>query len=435
VGCGALGVDHARMTRLTSNICRRRGALAPFVALLACCLAPMPAAASAKASKGPLTTNVFRTSPLPFDLTGVEGGQFRPPRGVARPGQRYRKLSGRPAGKVQATAAASASPLPTSKLNSPADAIAMRNSLIQYIWKGSGLTTAQPGLVQQNVEDSGYRSLTGLYRIDKLSLSAEYGLNNYMYVFWPSGGNNNRLVIVWNGHGGAPAVMKSTIQFFLSKHFIVLEGWMPLEPEYPPSYNYPVVTTGDFGTFTLWSHDYFEWLDSTSFSPVKFFMDPVAIGINYMLRNYSIRQVAMTGLSGGAWTTTLYAALDPRVQKSYPVAGTMPIYLRSTYNVGDWEQTLADLYHTSEYMDQYALGSYGTTPGGATRDQIQILNSNDSCCFSGALYNTYPYESAVDNTLTRIGGSASQYGVYITQSSAHSITQDALNLMLQDLGP
>ena len=39
-------------------------------------------------------------------------------------------------------------------------------------------------------------------------------------------------------------------------------------------------------------------------APVKYFLDPVALSINYMLKTYSIRQVAMTGISGGAWTTT-----------------------------------------------------------------------------------------------------------------------------------
>jgi hypothetical protein len=402
---------------------------------MALCVLARPSAASAAGTvSAQRQPTVFQTSALAFNWTGVEGGLFRPPPGVASPGQRYRTLRGKAAPALHA-AAASASPLPTSKINSAADVGTVRGNLIQYIWKGGGLPTTSASLVQQNAGDPGYAGLKGLYRIDRLAVSMDYGVSTNLLVFWPSGGNNNRLVVVWNGHGGDPSIMMSTIQFFLSNHFIVLEGWEPLEPEYPASTKYPVVTTPDFGTFTLWSHDYFEWLDSPSLSPIKFFMEPVAQGINYMLKNYAIKQIAMTGLSGGAWTTTLYAAIDPRVQKSYPVAGTMPIYLRSTYNIGDWEQTVAALYHTAEYMDQYILGSFGTTPGGAPRDQIQVLNSNDTCCFSGAQYNTYPYQQAVDDRLTQIGGSASQFTVYIAQNNAHSVTQDALNTMLKDLGP
>ena len=54
----------------------------------------------------------------------------------------------------------------------------------------------------------------------------------------------------------------------------------------------------------------------------------------------------MIGLSGGGWTTTLYAAIDPRVRLSFPVAGTLPDYLRlgRPGDKGDWEQFYPDLY-------------------------------------------------------------------------------------------
>jgi len=55
--------------------------------------------------------------------------------------------------------------------------------------------------------------------------------------------------------------------------------------------------------------------------PLRYFVEPVAIGLNYTRRlGYAL--TAMAGLSGGGWTTMLYAALDPRVQRSYPVAGS-----------------------------------------------------------------------------------------------------------------
>ena len=45
----------------------------------------------------------------------------------------------------------------------------------------------------------------------------------------------------------------------------------------------------------------------------------------------------MVSISGG-WTTTVYAAIDPRVTRSYPVAGSLPIPLRvDVRDWGDWE--------------------------------------------------------------------------------------------------
>lgn len=69
----------------------------------------------------------------------------------------------------------------------------------------------------------------------------------------------------------------------------------------------------------------------------------------------------MMGLSGGGWTTVLYAALDPRIMRSYPVAGSWPIYLRfaSPRDWGDYEETIPELYKTVNYLEMYILGSYG----------------------------------------------------------------------------
>src|SRR5262249_40894467 len=88
------------------------------------------------------------------------------------------------------------------------------------------------------------------------------------------------------------------------------------------------------------------------------------------------QEYSMVGLSGGGWTTTVYAALDPTITFSFPVAGTIPLYLRAKGSVGDTEQTLSSFYQIAGYPDLYVLGSHG--PG---RKQVQILNRQDDCCF------------------------------------------------------
>jgi hypothetical protein len=93
--------------------------------------------------------------------------------------------------------------------------------------------------------------------------------------------------------------------------------------------------------------------------------------------------VQMIGLSGGGWTTTVYAAIDPRVTRSHPVAGSLPFSLRGaapnvTSSVGDREQrrdTLPGFYGAAAYLDLYVMAATG--PG---RRQLQILNRFDPCC-------------------------------------------------------
>ena len=51
----------------------------------------------------------------------------------------------------------------------------------------------------------------------------------------------------------------------------------------------------------------------------------------------------MAGLSGGGWTTTLYAAIDPSIRYSFPVAGTIPLYLRT----GDRSGTKSNIWMSS----------------------------------------------------------------------------------------
>ena len=41
----------------------------------------------------------------------------------------------------------------------------------------------------------------------------------------------------------------------------------------------------------------------------------------------------MIGLSGGGWTTTVAAAIDPRVGLSIPVAGSLPFDMRFQHPV------------------------------------------------------------------------------------------------------
>jgi len=73
----------------------------------------------------------------------------------------------------------------------------------------------------------------------------------------------------------------------------------------------------------------------------------------------------MTGLSGGGWTTTVYAAIDPTIRCSVRWPDDS-LYLRAG-SVGDREQFEPAFYRLAGYPDLYVLG------GTARRKQVQIL--------------------------------------------------------------
>src|SRR6185436_16268801 len=84
------------------------------------------------------------------------------------------------------------------------------------------------------------------------------------------------------------------------------------------------------------THDeMFDRLKPKTGSVMKFFLEPTAVSLNAVRDQY--RDVAMIGLSGGGWTTTVYSAIDPKITLSIPIAGTIPLYLRYDGSIGDEE--------------------------------------------------------------------------------------------------
>ena len=141
-----------------------------------------------------------------------------------------------------------------------------------------------------------------------------------------------------------------------------------------------------------------------------------------------IGQVNMIGISGGGWTTTVCAAVDTRIKHSYPVAGTLPFYLRSDSqrDWGDYEQTLPDLYNIANYLELYVLGAFGKG-----RAQIQLLNKYDSCCFAGIKYRTY--EHTMKEMMRSLG--RGKFEIFLDDSHKdHKISDESLQVVFRNEG-
>lgn len=87
--------------------------------------------------------------------------------------------------------------------------------------------------------------------------------------------------------------------------------------------------------------------DSLPGHALQVFVSPVAAALDYVAAQQVVEDVTMVGISGGGWTTVLYAALDPRVDVSVPVAGSVPLFQRSGLDWGDAEQSSAAVYEVA----------------------------------------------------------------------------------------
>ena len=306
-------------------------------------------------------------------------------------------------------------------IHSETELMAKRESVISYIWKQNVFPyDKMPSKIEKNISDERFSDLTNLKQIDKITILMDYEIDSKAYLF-VAANSNNKLVVYHQGHDGDFVLGKDTIQYFLAHNYSVLAISMPLLGQN----SQPIVNLPSFGI--LKSHDDLRFIESENLSPIKFFVEPIAESLNYAQKEYKFKSYDMVGISGGGWTTVLYSAIDPRISKSYPVAGSAPIYLRfnNPKNIGDYEQMLPSLYGIADYLDLYIMGSYGDGRG-----QLQIFNKYDPCCFSGTGFSTY--ENQVKQEISNLG--KGKFDVFLDENNRkHSISEESLKIILKDM--
>ncbi|MEN8188140.1 MAG: glycosyl hydrolase family 28 protein, partial [Bacteroidota bacterium] len=262
------------------------------------------------------------------------------------------------------------------------DALKLKKNLIKFVFGNEELSLNNlPSNVKKDYSDPEYHDIKSLKTINKITVEMDYGLESVIYHFNPKS-KNNKVVLYHQGHRGDFVNGKSVIKEFLDNGYSVVAFAMPLMG----MNNKPFVTIPNLGKIHLTQHEYFKFLEPENGHSVKYFIEPVITTINYLEKIYSYDNVIMTGISGGAWTTTIAAAIDSRVKMSFPVAGSYPMYLRSgsDKDSGDWEQSIPDFLQTANYLELYVLGAYGDS-----RKQVQVVNKYDACCFGGTKWKTY----------------------------------------------
>ncbi len=313
-------------------------------------------------------------------------------------------------------------------INSESDLTQLRQRLIRFIWGQERLPERMPDSVSP--AESPMANVENLDKVKAISIGMEAGQQTIAYLYHPRN-RNSRLVLVHQGHvcdtgiAGVGNVIRD----------LVRSGYSVL------ALNMPRCRVGDCSSDCTGAHnEMFASIHLSQGSPLKFFLEPCAVSLNYFqthgAEGMRYTDFSMVGLSGGGWTTTVYAALDPRITLSFPVAGTLPLYLRSDGSVGDTEQTLPDFYRLAGYLDLYILGA-----SGAGRKQVQILNERDDCCFGVTQHKTpatykedlRAYERLVQQRLGILGSGTFRLEID-TVAPNHMISGYAsTNLILQEL--
>jgi hypothetical protein len=311
------------------------------------------------------------------------------------------------------------------KINNESDIDQKRDFLIEFFWDVESFQRvkdkAQLPEVETDISDSNYEDFQNLKRIDRLTVEMEYDINSISYLFIPDQ-SNEKLILYHQGHGGDFLLGKNAIQFFLDRNFTVITLSMPLLG----MNNQPVVEIDGLGELKLVSHNQLRLLEANNFNPMKLFLDPIQINLNFLDKEYNFKQYSMIGLSGGGWTTVVYSAIDERISNSFSVAGSMPFYLRvDGRDMGDYEQTNIELYKNVNYLELYVLSTYGDG-----RKHIQIFNKNDPCCFSGNGYDTY--EFVIKDKISQLGKGNFQIFVDNTHNQ-HKISDHILKLVHENI--
>lgn len=262
------------------------------------------------------------------------------------------------------------------------------------------------------------------YEISSLKVRMEFGLSSHIFVI---GDPSSKKVFFWNrGHSSTPK--DGSPRFVENMNSILFRGYTLYLFSMPfmfPNEDSFKIKIPNFGLFNIGpSHNEFVFIEEfVEGSTLKYFVQPQIAVYEKVIPKDS--RVLMAGLSGGGWTSTLLAALEPGFAETYSIAGSIPIVTRTEIgnDLGDWEQWLPSIFPKYGYLDLYILATY------PNRKFTNIYNSFDECCFSVGS-NLPSWTSVVKQNSRLLGG---KYSTFLEVSSKHDLGVNALDLILKNL--
>lgn len=304
----------------------------------------------------------------------------------------------------------------TFTITSREDAVARRGQVTEVIWGRAALPLDRLPAVEAGIDDPRWRETPGVSRIDRLNIALDGGVHSVAYHFVPRGSPRSTLVIFHEGHGGDFITSRETIEYLVTHGYPVIALAMPLLG----MNDRPTIPVAGGQTYQITSHNQMGLLDH----PLRYFVEPVVVAVNYALGPLGSRRVAMLGVSGGGWTTTLAAAVDERIRFVFPVAGSLPIVLRAPRDHADFEQAYPPLLRVASILDLYLLGAYGEG-----RRQLMIYNDEDPCCFAGTRAELF--RPALARRVAALG--AGRVDLWVDRHAEHTASRDALDRIRESM--
>jgi hypothetical protein len=267
-----------------------------------------------------------------------------------------------------------------------------RATVIDWIW-GDRLPDAQPSVVENVPLPSGVTvDMDAVSRVDALHAEiGDTGIRAVSYLLHPASpkSDGERFIILHQGHVGVfdSGGLGRAASFLLRRGVSVIAMQMPL------------FGWNDSGRTRWRTHGaMFEGLDVEKFGRrLRIFLEPVVQNVTYVTAAAAnLRTVGIAGISGGGWTASVAAAIDPRLNVSMDIAGSAPLYARTTRSdLGDREQHEESFFGEDiaadgtgggivTWLEIYVLGGHGEG-----RQAFQVNNEFDPCCFAAPIADSY----------------------------------------------
>ncbi|MDP6495440.1 MAG: hypothetical protein QGI09_08515, partial [Dehalococcoidia bacterium] len=115
------------------------------------------------------------------------------------------------------------------KITDISDVEAIRSRLAAFVWGEADLPDDyMPSSMEQDIQDPGFAAMDQLARIDRITVSMEYGLESIAYLFHPRS-PNGRAVLYHQGHATEGFIKGfHTIESFVRDGYTVVGLTMPL---------------------------------------------------------------------------------------------------------------------------------------------------------------------------------------------------------------
>lgn len=208
-----------------------------------------------------------------------------------------------------------------------------------------------------------------------------YNINHFAIL--EKAENKKKLLIYHQGHGGNPFKFQDFLEIkkkFISEGYDVLSLSMTGLGYNKNPINFPGYQKDSDPRFHSTYASYFDSKFSNK-KPLSLMLSGNYYLIKNIIKKNNYEEIAMIGISGGGWYTTLLSSIITKINVSYSFAGTMPLIFGLFDNpILDWEQIDSSLFNIVDYNSLYILSTLDGD-GNSNRRHYQVYNDEDPGSF------------------------------------------------------